>query len=88
MGSTLAQEQRGCGFKPRYKQIVGRTTIQNDSLLSLGSISSGRLKKLCEVDTWSSLSICLSVRGMSVTRELWIGEIAFGVLHKEILRKV
>ena len=39
--------------------------------MSLGPIPSGRLKNLKDIDKWSSLSLCLSVRvGMSVTREL------------------
>ena len=50
--------------------------------MSLGPIPSGRLKNLKDVDKWSSLSLCLPVRGMSVTCELglylysWIGYIA------------
>ena len=35
--------------------------------LSLGPIPSGRLKNLKDVDKWSYLNLCLSVRGMSVT---------------------
>ena len=38
--------------------------------LSLGPIPSGRLKNLKDVDKWSSLSLYLPVRGMSVTCEL------------------
>ena len=38
--------------------------------LSLGSIASGRLKNLKDVDKWSSLSLCLSVRVMSITGQL------------------
>ena len=38
--------------------------------LSLGPIPSGRLKNLKDVDKWSSLSLNLPVRGMSVTCEL------------------
>ena len=37
-----------------------------DDLLSLGPIHSGRLKNLKDVDKWSSLSLCIVVRGMSV----------------------
>ena len=36
--------------------------------LSLHPFPSGRLKNLMDVDKWSSLSLCLSVRGMSVIR--------------------
>ena len=39
-------------------------------LLSLDLILSGKLKNLKNIDKWSSLSLCLSVKGMSVTREL------------------
>ena len=38
--------------------------------MSLGPIPSGRLKNLKDVDKWSSLSLHLPVRGMSVTCEL------------------
>ena len=38
--------------------------------LSLGPIPSGRLKNLKDIDNWSSLSLYLPVRGMSVTCEL------------------
>ena len=38
--------------------------------MSLGPIPSGRLKNLKDVDKWSSLSLYLQVRGMSVTCEL------------------
>ena len=37
---------------------------------SLAPIPSGILRNLKDVDKWSSLSLCLSVRGMSVTCEL------------------
>ena len=43
---------------------------QNDGPLSMGSILSGRLKKPIDVDKWPSMSLCLSVRAMSVTRHL------------------
>ena len=46
--------------------ISGSDDHLNDGPLSLGSIPSGRLKKLKDVDTWSFLSLCLSVREMSV----------------------
>ena len=48
-------------------------------VLSLGPIPSGSLKKLRNIDNWSSLRSYLSVREISVTRELeaylstWIG---------------
>ena len=38
--------------------------------MSLGVISSGRLKNLKDVDKWSSLSLYLPVRRMSITCEL------------------
>ena len=38
--------------------------------MSLGPIPSGRLKNPRDVDKWSSLRHCLSLCGMSVTREL------------------
>ena len=41
--------------------------------MSLGPIPSGRLKTLKDVDKWSSLSLCLSVRGMSVILGLYFG---------------
>ena len=46
--------------------IVAQMTTSNGSPMSLGPIPSGKLKKLKDVDKWSSLSLCLSVRGMSV----------------------
>ena len=39
----------------------------NPDPLSLSLIPSGRLKNLRDVDKWSLLSLCLSVKGMSVT---------------------
>ena len=39
--------------------------------MSLGSIPTGRLKKFKDVDKWPSLSICLSVRVISVIGELY-----------------
>ena len=41
-------------------------TTYNGGPLSLGPFPSGRLKNLKDVDKWSSLSLCLSVRGKSV----------------------
>ena len=37
--------------------------------LSVMLIPSGRLKNTRDVDKWSSLRICLSVRGLSVTTD-------------------
>ena len=45
------------------RHIVTRMTTSNGGPLSLGPISSIRLKNLRDVDKWSSLSLCLSVRG-------------------------
>ena len=52
------------------RYIVARMTTLNGGPLSLGPITSGRLKNLQDVDKWSSLSLYLPVRGMSVTCEL------------------
>ena len=45
-------------------------TTYNGGPLSLGPVPSGRLKNLKDVDKWSSLSLYLPVRGISVTCEL------------------
>ena len=45
-------------------------TTENGGPLSLGPIPIGRLKNSREIDKRSSLSLCLSVGGMSVTGEL------------------
>ena len=50
------------------RYIVARMTTSNGGPLSLGPIPSGRLKNLKDVEKWSSLSLCLSVRGMSVIK--------------------
>ena len=47
-----------------------RTVFSGTRPLSLGPIPSDRLKNLKDVDKWSSLSLYLPVRGMSVTCEL------------------
>ena len=52
------------------RYIVAWMTTLNGGPLSLGPIPSGRLKNLKDVDKWSSLSLYLQVRGMSVTCEL------------------
>ena len=52
------------------KYTVAQMTTLIGSPLLLGRIPSGRLKNFSDTDKWSSLSLCLSVRGMSVTREL------------------
>ena len=52
------------------RYIKAWRTIYNGSPLSLGTFTSGRLKNLREVDNLSSLRVCLSVRGKSVTKEL------------------
>ena len=53
-----------------FKLFIEQITTQNGGPLLLGPIPSGRLKNLKDVDKWASMSICLSVRGMSVTCEL------------------
>ena len=44
---------------------MARMTTENGGPLSLGPIPIGGLKNLKDVDKWSFLSLCLSVRGMS-----------------------
>ena len=48
------------------RSIVARTTTQNGGPLSLDLNLSSRVKNLKDVDKWLSLSLCLSVRGVSV----------------------
>ena len=43
----------------------------NRGPLSLGPLLSGRLKNRSYIDQRISLRLCLSVRGMSVSRALW-----------------
>ena len=45
-------------------------TTQNGGHPSLGPIPSSRLNKLRDIDKWPSLRMCLSVCGLSVSREL------------------
>ena len=52
------------------RYIVARMTTENGGPLSLGPIPSGRITNLKDVDKWSSLNLCLSVRGMSVISDL------------------
>ena len=52
------------------RYTVALMNPKNGGPLSLGPIPMGRLKNLKDVDKWSSLSLCLAVRGMSVTEEL------------------
>ena len=49
------------------RYIVAQMTIKNGGPLSFVPGPSGRLKNLKDVNKWSSLSLCLSVRGISVT---------------------
>ena len=49
------------------RYIMAQMTTKNGGPLLLASIPSGRLKNLNDVDKWSSLSLCLSVRAVSVT---------------------
>ena len=57
----------GCGFKPRYRKVhSGLDDHLNVCFLSLGVIPSA-IKNPKDVDKWSSLSLCLSVRGVSIT---------------------
>ena len=60
-----------------------------------GSYASGRLKNLRDIDKWSSLSLRISVREMTVIRKFglylhsWDGSMACTYLYyKEILRQV
>ena len=48
----------------KYRVVL--MTTQNGGPLSLVPFPSARLKNLKEADKWSSLSLCLSVRRMSV----------------------
>ena len=59
------------------RNIVARLITDSGGPLSLGPIPSGRLNNLKDLDKWSSLSLCLSVRGMSVIlmTDLYMGHI-------------
>ena len=63
--STCKSSGPGIG---RY--IVTHMFILNGGPLSSGPIPGGRLKNLKDIDKLSSMSPCLSVRGMSVIRGL------------------
>ena len=69
MGKTLGWEHRCPWFDPRYSRYIaaGMTTYNVGPLL-LRPVPSGRLKNLGVTDKGSSLRVCLSLRGMSVTR--------------------
>ena len=54
----------------RHRYAVAQRTKSNGGHLSLGPTPSGRLKNLSDINEWSSLRLCLSVWGMSITREL------------------
>ena len=77
--------------------VAQMITKKNSGPLSLGPIPGGRLKNLKDIDKWSSLSLCLSVMGMSVTWEFglylcsWMGHIIalwFHVVHGGIVRSI
>ena len=69
--STLALEHKQPSFNPRYSRYIAVwMTTESDCPLSSGSTPSGRLKNQRDIDKWLFLSLCLSVRGMSVTKEL------------------
>ena len=71
MVTNLSRNSEDVGSIPGTRRyVVARMTTQNGGPLSLGPIPSGRLKNLKDVDKWSSLSLYLPVRGMSVTCEL------------------
>ena len=59
-----------CLISGTGRYIVARMITYNGSPLSLDPISSDRFKNLKDIDKWSSLSLCLSVRGISVVSEL------------------
>ena len=50
--------------------VLNASYLNTNFVLFTGPIPSGRLKNIEYVDKWSSLSLCLSVMGMSVTCEL------------------
>ena len=63
-------EQKGHGFDPMYRLTHSGSDdlLKYGGPLSLGPIPSDRLKSLRDVGKWSSLSLCLSVRGISLER--------------------
>ena len=68
---TLAQEYRGGGFKLRYRQIHSDLDeYLNVCPLSLSPIPIGSLRSFRDVDICPYLSLCLSLKGISVTRKL------------------
>ena len=48
-------------------------------------VHSGRLKKPRDIDKWLSLRLCLSVRGMSVDRELGLYLVSRRVVMGQIM---
>ena len=68
MGNPLTYKHRGPGFDPRLGQIQSDADDQYKWWSSLWFLCpTGRLKNLRDVDKWSSLRLCLLVRGTSVT---------------------
>ena len=54
-------------------------TTRDGGPLSLGYIPSCRLKNARDVDDWSSLRICLSIKGMS-----FMGELRLHLLQSDV----
>ena len=74
---------------------MDRMNNQNDSPVSLGRSLGGRLKNHRDLDKWTYLRLCLSVKAMPVTRETWTVLAQLGwvswcfVLHqKTIIRTI
>ena len=70
LGNTLSWEHIGRGFNPRQRHSGSDDSLKMAVLCHWEPIPSGRLKNLRDVDKWSSLSLCLSVRRMSIILEL------------------
>ena len=64
VGNTLAKEQRGHGFKPRYRQLrSGSDDFYHWVLFKVilnFRFPSGRLKNLKDIDKWLPLSLSFS----------------------------
>ena len=66
-GTHLPMSMKDLGLIPGTGTLAWVTTYKS-SLLSLGPLHNGRLKNFRDVNKWSSLSLSLPVRRMSVTR--------------------
>ena len=63
LGNTLTSEHRRRGFNPGTGlYLVAVMTTENGIPMSLRPTPSDRLKNLKDIDKWSFLSLCLSVR--------------------------